>query len=206
LTEEQALFLQYFTVSVLENVLAEQGGSWDLRAFRRMVQTAINGEFLMEAGGMSWDRWEKERGNIVQQARHVLSDPTFLTFVWQRFREPVLVAVRASGKGHSVRAWTVRALPYFSGALPRGRSRLLSAYYEIDRALDQEMKKAVFDEDRIRKLTVELDRRYQAVTRAGMDQDDIYLFEFSRRRMQEGGRDLLKAYAAILEDINQSVQ
>lgn len=199
LNEEHQEFNSYFTAELLQTQLNRKSAGWDLSMFRELVKTAVTAEFLTDMPGMTWEKWETTRKSALQLARHLLSQPEFVTWLWDHHGHAIVAAVKQARKEKQVLQWLDRTLPFFNGALPVGESRALSDYYGVDRQLEQELKKDNYDAERIRELTIQLDQHYRVLTGLGLDRDDIYLFEFSRRRLQEGGRDLLTAYADIIE-------
>ncbi len=206
LTENQQAFNRYFTDSLLKDQLSLKDPGWDLSMFRKLVGNAFSAEFLTEMPGMTWEKWESTRKEVLQLARKVLADPDFLRWLWKRHSATVVTAVREAGKEGRVARWAERAEPYFSGALSMAHSTALNKYYEIDKQLEQELKKKDYDTDKIRQLTVQLDENYRKLAGNGLDREDIYLFEFSRRRLSEGGRDLLEAYADVLADLTRQLK
>ncbi len=205
LNEEHQEFNRYFTAELLQTQLTRKSAGWDLSMFRELVKTAITAEFLTDMPGMTWEKWETTRKSALELARHLLSQPEFITWLWDHHGTSVVQAVKHAEREKQVTQWLERTLPFFNGALPVGESRALSDYYRVDRQLEQELKKDNYDAERIRELTIQLDQHYRVLTGLGLDRDDIYLFEFSRRRLQEGGRDLLTAYARIIERFRQDL-
>ncbi|NOZ13468.1 MAG: hypothetical protein GXO69_07445 [Acidobacteria bacterium] len=205
LTEGQRKFSDIFNETLLRDALSNAGKSFDLAMFRNMIRIAMNAQFIGNRPGMTWNKWEKERERIRKLARKELADPLFLKRLWARYGRIVVQAVKASGKSAQVRSLCRRAIPYFSGELPHSRFVQLNNYYNTDAKLEREIQKRKYSKEAIHKLTGILDKKYRLLKQNGMDDTDIYLFEFSMRRIHEGGRELAKAYADILSDLNQSL-
>lgn len=206
LSEEQQAFNRYFPEELLAEQLNGTNAGWDLAMFRKLVGNAFTAEFLTEMPGMTWEKWENTRKDVLKLARSALADPGFVEWLWEWHRDTVLSAVQVAGKKDRLLKWARRAHPYFSGALPMAHSNILNEYYDIDKKLEQELKKKNYDKERIRELTVQLDKAFRKLSASGLDRDDIYLFEFSRRRLAEGGRELLQAYAAVLSDLIEHLE
>ncbi len=201
LTEGQKKFNKIFTDSLLKNALENAGEGFDLAMFRNMIRIAMNAEFLGDRPGMTWEKWEKERTKVQEMARHELSDPVFLKMLWNRYGSIVVEAVKASGKSAQVKQLCLKAIPYFSGELSHSRFVQLDNYYKTDKKLEREIQKRKYSKEAIRALTQKLDEKYRSLKGAGLDDTDIYFFEFSMRRIHEGGRDLAKSYGEILLDL-----
>ena len=206
LTEQHQEFNRYFNRTLLESQLDKPGTGWNLTMFRNLVKTALTAEFLTEMPGMTWEKWESTRKTVLDLARVTLSQPDFVTWLWEQHGPFIVQAAENSGKRAQVIKWLDRTLPFFDGSLPVGQSRTLADYYQIDQQLEQELKKQDYDPEKIRNLTIELDDHYRDLTSSGLDRDDIYLFEFSRRRLKEGGRELLGAYTQVLEAFRSALK
>ncbi|MCK5880044.1 MAG: hypothetical protein KAH24_09690 [Holophagae bacterium] len=205
LTEGQEKFGEIFTETLLKDALANAGKGFDLAMLRNMIRIAMNAEFLGDKPGMTWEKWEKERAGIQKMTRKELSDPGFLKRLWKRYGIIVVTAVKVSGKSTAVKMLCLRATPYFSGELSHSRFVQLDDYYKTDTRLEREIQKRKYSKDAIRELTQKLDKKYRVLKTSGLDDTDIYFFEFSMRRIQEGGRELAKAYGEILIDISNSL-
>jgi len=206
LNEQHQEFNRYFNRSLLESQLNKPGSGWNLTMFRNLVKTALTAEFLTEMPGMTWEKWESTRKTVLDLARVTLSQPDFVTWLWEQHGPFIVQAAESAGKRAQVLKWLDRTLPFFDGSLPVGQSRTLAEYYRIDQQLEQELKKQDYDPEKIRELTIELDDHYRDLTNSGLDRDDIYLFEFSRRRLKEGGRELLDAYTQVLEAFRSALK
>lgn len=205
LTAKQKDFQRYFTEAVLQDALQNAGSEYNLSMFRNLIRIAFNAEFLTDMKGMTWEKWESGRKKVRELARKQLADPVFLKYLWKQYRSVILTAIQTAGKTDTVRQLSLRAHPYFSGELSHSKSILLQDYYRLDTSLEAEMSKQDYDKKRIHDLTDQLDEKYRVLQKHGFDDDDIYLFEFSRRRLKEGGRELTEAYAEILKDLSQSL-
>lgn len=205
LTEGQIKFSEVFTETLLKDALANAGKEFDLTMFRNMIRIAMNAEFLGNRPGMTWEKWEKERAGIQEMARKELSDPAFLKRLWKRYGIIVVAAVKASGKSDLVKKLCLKATPYFSGELSHSRFVQLDNYYKTDTRLEREIQKRKYSKDAIHELTQKLDKKYRVLKASGLDDTDIYFFEFSMRRIHEGGRDLAKAYGEILTNFSKSL-
>ncbi|NOY22401.1 MAG: hypothetical protein GXO70_02660, partial [Acidobacteria bacterium] len=188
LTEGQQKFNEIFTGTLLKDALANAGREFDLAMFRNMIRIAKNAEFLGNRPGITWDKWQKERTKVQEMARKELSDPAFLSALWKRYGDIVLASVRTFGKSESVKKLCMKAMPYFSGELSHSRFVQLSNYYKTDTKLEREIQKRKYSKDAIHELTQKLDKKYRALKAEGLDDSDIYFFEFSMRRIREGGR------------------
>lgn len=205
LTDGQQKFNELFTGALLKDALANAGKEFNLAMFRNMVRIAMNAEFIGNRPGITWEKWQKEKVKVQEMARKELSNPDFLSLLWKQYRSVVVTAVKASGKSESVKKLCSEAIPYFSGELPHRKFVQLNNYYKTDAKLEREIQKRKYSKDAIHALTEKLDKKYRALQSAGLNDTDIYFFEFSMRRIKEGGRDLAKAYADILLDLKKSL-
>jgi len=205
LTEGQQKFNEMFTGDLLRNALANAGKEFNLAMFRNMVRIAMNAEFIGNRPGITWGKWQKEKIKVQEMARKELADPEFLSLLWKQYRSVVVTAVKASGKSESVKKLCSEAIPYFSGELPHSEFVQLNNYYKTDAKLEREIQKRKYSKDAIHALTEKLDKKYRALQSAGLNDTDVYFFEFSMRRIKEGGRELAKAYADILLDLKESL-
>ncbi len=201
LTEGQQKFSEIFNESLLREALSNAGKSFDLAMFRNMVRIAMNAQFVGNRPGMTWRKWEKERERIRKLARKELANPLFLKRLWARYGKIVVEAVKTSGKSDQVSMLCEQAIPYFSGELSHSRFVKLNNYYRTDAKLEREIQKRKYSKEAIHKLTGVLDKKYRLLKQNGLDDTDIYFFEFSMRRIHEGGRDLAKSYGEILLDL-----
>ncbi len=205
LTENQQKFNEMFTGALLKEALANTGKDFDLAMFRNLVRIAMNAEFIGNRPGITWEKWQKEKAKVQKMARRELANPAFLSLLWKQYRGLVISAVKASGKSDSVMNLCSKAIPYFSGELSHNRFVQLNNYYKTDAKLEREIQKRKYSKDAIHALTEKLDKKYRALKSAGLNDEDIYFFEFSMRRIKEGGRELSKAYADILLDLKESL-
>ncbi len=205
LTEGQIKFSDFFTETLLKDALANAGKGFDLAMFRNMIRIAMNADFIGNRPGITWEKWERERKGVQKMARKELSDPVFLKRLWKRYGIIVVTAVKASGKSGSVKTLCLKAMPYFSGELSHSRFIQLDNYYKTDARLEREIQKRKYSKEAIHSLTQKLDRKYRKLKAAGLDDTDIYFFEFSMRRIHEGGRELAKAYGDILNNLNETL-
>jgi hypothetical protein len=205
LTEGQQKFNEMFTGALLKEALANAGKEFNLAMFRNMVRIAMNAEFIGNRPGITWEKWQKEKIKVQEMARKELADPEFLSLLWKQYRGVVVTAVKASGKSESVKNLCSEAIPYFSGELPHSEFVQLNNYYKTDAKLEREIQKRKYSRDAIHALTEKLDKKYRTLQSAGLNDTDVYFFEFSMRRIKEGGRELAKAYADILLDLKESL-
>ncbi len=204
-TEGQQKFNEMFTGALLKEALANAGKEFNLAMFRNMVRIAMNAEFIGNRPGITWEKWQKEKIKVQEMARKELADPEFLSLLWKQYRGVVVTAVKASGKSESVKKLCSEAIPYFSGEVPHSEFVQLNNYYKTDAKLEREIQKRKYSKDAIHALTEKLDKKYRALQSAGLNDTDVYFFEFSMRRIKEGGRELAKAYADILLDLKESL-
>ena len=205
LTEGQQKFNEIFTESLLKESLGNAGKGFDLAMFRNMIRIAMNAQFLSDRPGMTWDKWQRERAKVQKMARKELSDPAFLKWLWKRYSPIVVTVIKASGKSALVKKLCAKAEPYFSGELPHRRFVQLDDYYKTDTKLEREIQKRKYSKDAIHSLTEKLDKKYRVLRTAGLDDTDVYFFEFSMRRIKEGGRELAQAYGDILNDLKNRI-
>ncbi|PJB82898.1 MAG: hypothetical protein CO090_01960 [Acidobacteria bacterium CG_4_9_14_3_um_filter_49_7] len=204
-TEGQQKFNEMFTEALLKDALANAGKEFDLTMFRNMVRIAMNAEFIGNRPGITWEKWQKEKTKVQEMARKELADPEFLSLLWKQYGGVVVTAVKASGKSETVKKLCSEAIPYFSGELPHSEYVQLDSYYKTDAKLEREIQKRKYSKDAIHVLTEKLDKKYRDLQGAGLNDTDVYFFEFSMRRIKEGGRELAKAYADILLDLKESL-
>ena len=172
---------------------------------KQIFQGLLDRDDLMEAAEeMSWETYEAWRKVTLEVARTYLRNPQRLQSLYVFLKPTIVEALRSAphNLGPRVRFYLEdTALLYFQEDSDPRSLRLMVEHQRAEQAWEK-MQTTYFGDGLEERAYNDMEAATKAFRASTKDPDAL---EWARRRHSEGGKDLVRAWGAILADLTNSI-